>query len=89
MARLPLGMFFCSCLVDLGGLAGLVNGRQRIVSWSSNGTRQRGRLADLACQHRRMQTVMPGLGLQKFYSFGMDTSDAAMRRAWNLQICPF
>lgn len=43
----------------------------------------------MACQHRRMQTVMPGLGLQKFYSFGMETADAAISRVWKLQICPF
>ena len=36
-----------------------------------------------------MQTVMPGLGLQKFYSFGMETADAAISRVWKLQICPF
>ena len=36
-----------------------------------------------------MQTVMPGLGLQKFYSFGMETSDAAMRRAGNFKFARF
>ena len=32
---------------------------------------------------------MPGLGLQKFYSFGMETSDAAMRRAGNFKFARF